>query len=129
MGNYFETEIKIKYSPREAFEKAVAILDLLGWKYETNGEDLILARTPVSAFGWGEKLAISFEQKQHMKIGSESRYLFQLFDLGKNQSNVEKFIEIFRKATLPLDESEYASENTDLSWTVSCRDGDFPARP
>jgi hypothetical protein len=31
---YYETVIKINYSIRAAFEKAIAILNLLNWKYE-----------------------------------------------------------------------------------------------
>lgn len=110
MGNYYETEIKIKSSVADGFDKAVAVLDLLDWRCETNGVDLIVARTPFSVFGFGEKLTISLRSKHQLHISSESRYPFQFLDLGKNQSNVERFIEIFQNAKLTLAGSDYAGE-------------------
>jgi hypothetical protein len=110
MGNYYETEIKIKSSVADGFEKAVAVLDLLDWRCDTNGVDLVVARTPFSVFGFGEKLTISLKSKHRLHISSDSRYPFQLFDLGKNQSNVEKFIEIFQNGNIPLNDSDFAHE-------------------
>ncbi len=110
MGNYYETEIRIKSSVADGFAKAVAVVDLLDWRCETNGVDLIVARTRFSAFGFGEKLIISLKSKHRLNISSESRYPFQLFDLGKNRSNVEKFIKIFQNGKFPLDESEFVHE-------------------
>jgi len=45
-----------------------------------------------------------------MEVSSESRYPFQFFDGGKNRNNVDKLLEIFKKAKLPLEEFEYADE-------------------
>lgn len=110
MGNRYEKETKISDSPQRAFDKAIVILDFLEWKYRTNGEDLIVAQTPFSAFGWGEELTMSFKHKHHISVVSESRYPFQLFDMGKNESNVDKFLSIFKRAKLPFNEEDFADE-------------------
>jgi hypothetical protein len=109
MGNYYKTEVKFSYSAHEAFEKSIAILDFLEWSPKNNGTDLITASTCDSAFGFGEKIRITFK-KHRLIISSESRYLFQCFDLGKNESNVDKFIYIFKRAKLPFDKSQFVDE-------------------
>ena len=109
MGYYYETEFKFRGSPNEAFEKSKAILDFLGWNYRSNEVDLIVATVPISAFGWGEKLTISV-QKHHMLVSSESRNPFQVFDNGKNESNVDKFRSIFRRARLPFNREDFSDE-------------------
>ena len=110
MGNRYNTYLKISYSIHTAFEKATEILDFLEWSYWTNNEDLIVARTPVSAFGWGEELTVRFDEKHYMLVVSESRYPFQFFDMGKNESNVNKFLSIFKKARFPFNEADFAEE-------------------
>jgi hypothetical protein len=110
MGNYFCKEIKYKSSPEEAQEKAIAIFELLNWRLKPSGLSEMRATTPISAFGWGEHITLTFPKEHRLRIESECVYPFQFFDLGKNQSNVEKFVEIFRKAKLPLEESEYGFE-------------------
>ena len=115
MGNRYEADLKINHSIHKAFEKTVAILAFLCWDYRTNGEDLIIAQTPISAFGWGEELTISFDEKHHMSIVSESRYPFQVFDMGKNESNVDKFLSIFKRAKLPFNEEDFVDEKP-RSW-------------
>lgn len=110
MGNRYEADLKINCSLQKAFDKAIAVLDFLEWTYRTSGEALIVARTPVSAFGWGEELTVSFDEKHHMFVVSNSRYPFQFFDMGKNESNVDKFLGIFKKAKLPFNEADFADE-------------------
>ena len=109
MGNYYKTILKFSYSPHEAFEKELNILEFLEWTYKSNEPDTIIAYTSLSAFGLGEKITIVFGHDQ-MHISSESQYPFQLFDLGKNESNVDKFLNIFRRARLPFNESDFADE-------------------
>ena len=109
MASYCVKTIKVKYSLDDAYERAIAILEFLNWSYRSNGSYLLVAQTSFNIYGT-EQLTISFDDKHHMKVVSESRNPFQLFDMGKNQNNVEKFIEIFRRATFPLEESEFASE-------------------
>jgi len=45
-----------------------------------------------------------------MTIVRESRYPFQFFDMGKNESNVDKFVSIFRRAKLPFNEEDFVDE-------------------
>ena len=109
MGNYYKTNLKFSYSPHEAFEKALTILEFLEWTYKSNEVDSIVAYTRLSAFGLGEKITIDFGHHE-MHISSESQNPFQLFDLGKNESNVDKFLSIFKRAKLPFNESDFADE-------------------
>jgi hypothetical protein len=109
VANYHERDLKFSGSSHDAFEKAIAILEFLCWSYKTKGTDLIAAQTPVSAFGFGENITISFK-KHGMHISSESRNIFQFFDLGKKESNVDKFLAIFKRAKLPFNESDFTDE-------------------
>lgn len=107
---YFETESKINCTLESACEKTIAIFELLGWKSDGIENNEVVAKTTVSAFGWGERITVFFPTTRRIFVSSESRYPFQLFDAGKNRNNVEKFLDIFKKAKLPLDQSEYAGE-------------------
>jgi len=110
MGNYYETKIKHGFSNDAARERTLAILDLFRWRYKPPTPHVIRARTPISIYGWGETFTVAFDDPHHVKVSSESIHPFQFVDMGKNQSNVEKFAEVFRRAKLPLEESEYAQE-------------------
>ncbi len=107
---YYETETKITCTLEAACEKAVAIFDLLGWKSEGIKNNEIVAKTSFNAFGWGERVTVIFPTKHRILVSSESLNPFQLFDLGKNQQNVKKFLTIFKTEKLPLETSEFAGE-------------------
>lgn len=110
MGNYYSIEKKLRIKEAAARKKTAAICDLLGWDWLELDTGDIVARVPRSAFGKGETITVSFRKKDHISIESESVSVFQFFDMGKNESNVDKFLEIFEKAKMPLDQSEYADE-------------------
>ena len=110
MSNYYSIEKKLRIKEEAAREKIAAICDLLGWAWVELDTGDIVARVPMSAFGMGETITVSFRKKNHISIESESVWASQFFDFGKNESNVDKFLEIFEKAKMPLDQSEYADE-------------------
>ena len=91
MGNYYAIERTLKVNAAAAREKTIAIYDLLGWDWRELETGDIEARIPRSAFGKGEIITVSFRKSDRICVESESVSAFQFFDLGKNESNVDKF--------------------------------------
>ena len=74
----------------------------LGWERTRVSESEVHARVPMSLLSWGEVVSIAFSPGA-VRVTSRChvvRWLFfaQVFDRGKNQANVDAFVEALQRA-------------------------------
>ena len=91
----YSHEINIVGSRNDAREAIRYVLGLLGWKFESPDPDTYIASLSMNALSWGEKITISLVRPDFLSIESKCSFPFQLFDWGKNRSNVRQFVSIF----------------------------------
>src|SRR5688572_12231974 len=82
-------------SRRVARESILYTFGLLGWKYEMADPDRFYATVALSGMSWGEKVTVSIETPGVLEIRSVCRSPLQLFDWGKNNQNIARFLELF----------------------------------
>lgn len=95
--------IEIPFSYEKTFKLCSEIADLISKKIEkedsSSGE--IIAKTPASWKGWGEKIKFKITKlknsKTKVKVSSEPLLRTTLCDSGKNLQNVEKVIRFLEK--------------------------------
>ena len=66
----------------------------LRWGRPFEGPGRITASVPVNFFSWGETFTVTFYQ-DYFCVESKCAFVLQIFDWGKNKSNVQKFMNCF----------------------------------
>jgi hypothetical protein len=90
----YKTEIEVTGSSRIVREAIIRTLELLSWSYSVDeSESLFVGQVPGGLMSWGEELVISLVDEPVIRITSACR-AWQVFDWGKNRSNVDRFIDL-----------------------------------
>lgn len=73
---------------RDAIRETIAVLS---WTIEYETSDEIMAKTPINLLSFGETVSITFPTAFSIAARSQCAIVTQVFDWGKNKSNVQKF--------------------------------------
>jgi hypothetical protein len=88
-------EIELEVDRDAARHAIVETLEALGWQYEKPHPDSYIAKTRVNMLSYGEKVRIHFTENASLEIRSTCAMPSQLFDWGKNKTNVDGFVRLF----------------------------------
>lgn len=93
----YEVQVSTPLPKHEAIQQAQHALSTLGNASSVRAEfDTVRASIRISGSSWGEKIAVGFtdtSQGTSMHITSRCTFPLQFFDWGKNEKNVDEFIQ------------------------------------
>jgi hypothetical protein len=88
-------EIELEVDRDVARLAIVESLEALGWQYENPHPDSYIAKIRPNLLSYGEKVTIHFTENAALEIRSVCAVPSQLFDWGKNKTNVDGFVRLF----------------------------------
>jgi hypothetical protein len=77
----------------EIIRVAERILDDLGWHISSVEEDRISVRTGTGIWFFGDQMTVDVTQRGTVTVHSRCIWPTQLIDFGRNDQNVERFLE------------------------------------
>ena len=96
-------EIIVPVNALKALHICEQAIQELGWQLEEINETRIVASTLASIRSFGERIYISIEEagttKTSIKVESQTKFIFQIFDWGKNKENKIRFINLIKDIT------------------------------
>lgn len=93
MARKYETQVTVPVAPQHVWDQVHAVLrSALGVQTIGSDHGVIHAATEMNWRSWGERITVSFTpvpEGTNVAIRSQCAFPLQLFDMGKNKTNVE----------------------------------------
>ncbi|MDA7522032.1 hypothetical protein N9Z55_03280 [Akkermansiaceae bacterium] len=94
----YHTEIYSPSDDRSDLRSAVKLtLSEVSWLIRKETQETIEASTSLNLRSWGEKIIITFLSNGSISVTSKCALPTQLFDWGKNETNIKKFMAELKK--------------------------------
>jgi hypothetical protein len=82
-----------EHAPEDIIRLAERILDDLGWHINSVEEDRISVRTGSGIWIFGDQMTVDVSQRGTVTVHSRCIWPTQIIDFGRNDQNVERFLE------------------------------------
>ena len=91
---YAKAEARFREHDRaDIIRVAERILDDLGWHINYVGDDRIQVRTATGIWFFGDQMTVEVSKRGTVNVHSHCMIPTQIFDLGRNQQNVDRFLD------------------------------------
>ncbi len=88
-----EAEVRYNATEAELLNAVEQALEELGWRYERAGPVSFTAKLSVNWSSWGERLTVRVRRDGVVEVHSACRLITQCLDWGRNQENVDTFLD------------------------------------